>query len=181
MRKLLRHGRNSKPSSGGSGGGDEVFVTLWTQAIPPLENVYPLVSMGTVTELETNDFGWISINDNVFVNHDPLDISIFGNFPEGTTINFSTYGFDYRGVESINGTSVDDYHLDKTITIGPNYEVLDEDDNSWEPKQYSPYLFDDIVCTIGSTVYIPIVMIIKFPGYSGTSIGGLDIYFNNVN
>lgn len=177
MKKLLRHGRNSKPSSGGGGGG-EVFATFWTQGIKPLEDVQPLVSMGTIEAMETEYFGWITLNGD-FCNYDPLDIAIFGDFPEGTTIKFAAWGGDFRGVESIDGTPVDDYDLDRTITIGSNWEVLDENRESWEPKQYSPYLMDRVICNASNNVYITIVVEITLPGCP-TSIGGLDIYFNNV-
>lgn len=177
MKKLLRHGRNSKPSSSGGGGG-EAFATFWTQVIKPLEDVQPLVSMGTIEAMETEDFNWITLNGD-FTNYDPLDVSIFGDFPEGTTIRFTAWGGDFRGVESIDGTPVDDYDLDRTITIGSNCEVLDENGDSWEPKQYSPYLMGRVICNASSNVYISIAMEITLPGYL-TSIGGLDMYFNNV-
>lgn len=180
MKKLLRHGRNSKPSSGGGGGGeDEVFVTPYTQIVKPLESVQPLVSMGTITSMETEDFGWITISDNNFTNYDPLDIAIFGNFPEDTTIKFSACGGDFRGVESIDGTPANDYNLNKTITIGSNCEVLDDTGDSWEPMQYSPYLMDRIICNASNNVYITIAVEITLPGCP-TCVGGLDIYFNNV-
>lgn len=178
MRKLLRHGRNSKPSSGG-GGGDEAFVTFWSKLIKPLENVQPLVSLGTIEAMKTEDFGYITLSGD-FYNYDPIDIAIFGNFPEGTTIKFNTWGGDFRGVESIDGTPTNDYNLNKTITIGSNCEVLDEFGDSWEPKQYSPYLMDRVICNASNNVYITIVMEITLPGY-GTSIGGLDMYFNNIH
>lgn len=177
MRKLLRHGRNSKPSYGGSGG-SESFVTLFTQLVKPLEHVQPLVSMGTIEAMETEDFGFITINSD-FYNADPLDIAIFGDFLEGTTIKFTACGGDFRGVESIDGTPANDYNVSKTITIGSDCEVLDDCGDSWEPKQYSPYLMGKVICNASNNVYIGVSMEIKLPGHI-TVIGGLDMYFNNI-
>ena len=83
MRKLLRHGRNSKPSSGGGGGGgDDVFTKIKDSFI----------------KAGLSDAGCFGNKDNnVYYPNEPLGIDTKCNYPDFYWFNHSG-GNEYQSL-----------------------------------------------------------------------------------
>ncbi len=164
MKKILRHGRNSKPSSGGGGGGGEDYGTDIYFDLLSHDFVDDLSNIATVIATHDED-GSATIDYDGFVSGDYLDLA-FWNLPDNTTINISTSGQDMTNIASINGDVVDNnYQFDHTIYATSDYEKLDENGNHWNPKQYWDKYGNSIELNDpSSNGFIPLVIDIRIPG-----------------
>ena len=174
MKKLLRHGRNSKPSSGGGGGGKDtngVYVSVYGMYDQDQWDAWQPVYIGDVNQ--TDDYGNATISyDDIYVSGDPLELAIFGNFPAGTILNFSTYGVDMSGVYSIDGdTDVQNIHILKSFTVQTDNDDKDIDNVSFNPKQYIINIFSELIPDGSGSMYIPFSVLI------GNRALIIDIYF----
>lgn len=162
MKKILRHGRNSKPSSGGDVGGKDtnVYVLLYGIFEQDKWDVLRPVYIGDVNQ--TYDYGKVNLSyDDIYVSGDPLELAILGNFPAGTILDFNIYGSDMRGVSSINGiTDINNVHIVKKFTIQTDNDDKDIDDVSFNPKQYIITLFSKLTSDGSDSIYIPVSVII---------------------
>lgn len=178
MKKLLRHGRNSKYSSGGDVGGKDtnVYVALYGIYEQDEWDVLQPVYIGDVNQ--TDDYGEVALSYNdVYFSGDPLELAIFGNFPAGTVLNFDIYGSAMSGVHSINGnTDINNVHITKSFTVQIDNDNKDIDDVSFNPKQYIISLFSQSELTLdgSDSIYIPVSVII------GNRTLAIDIYLTNI-
>ena len=175
MKKLLRHGRNSKPSSGGGGGGDipnTIYFAAFANGIrEDAERERQLLNYTVDIEHNYRMFsGEITLD---YVNGDPIDFVFYGDFESGTTIDISIDGVDTQNISKIDGQPVSEYSNNWTLTTTSSTEWKDEDGVSFTPKAYA------ILCAIHTmeitstgSGYIDIY------GYIGDIFFNVDVYLN---
>lgn len=160
MKKILRHGRNSKPSSGG---GEDYGTNIYFDVLSH-DVVEDLSDIATVIATYDED-GSATIDYDGFVSGDYLDFA-FWNLPDNTSINIHSFGEDMTNIASINADIVDnDYLFEHTIYATSDYEKLDENGNHWDPKQYWDKYGNSIKLSNPSADgFIPLTIDIKIPG-----------------
>lgn len=159
---------------------EEVEVKIMVQIYFDLlshDVVEDLSDIATIIATYDKD-GSATMDYDGFSSGDYLDLA-FWNLPDGTSVNMYSSGIDMINIASINGNTVDDnYEFNHTIYATSDYEVLDEDGNHWNPKQYWDKWGNEITLSDPSSDgFIPLIMIINLPG--GVSVASsVDINFN---
>ena len=176
MRKLLRHGRNSKPSSGGGGVGGDIPNTIYFSTFAYNIREYAeseRILLNYIVDEEHNSkmfTGEITLD---YVNGDPIDFVFYGDFESGTKINIIINGVDIQNIQKIDGQPVSEYSNNWTLTTTSSTEWKDENGISFIPKAY--YIFEAIhtmEITSADNGYMFI------DGSIGDIYFGIDIYLN---
>lgn len=175
MKKLLRHGRNSKYSSGGGGGGDipnTIYFTTFANGIREYAES-ERVLLNYMVDTEHNDKRFAGEITRDYVNGDPIDFVFYGDFESGTKINISINGADIQNIKEIDGQPVSEYSNSWTLITTSSTEWKDEDGVSFIPKAYSilnaiPTM--EITSADNGYIYID--------GFIGDIYFGIDIYLN---
>lgn len=178
MRKLLRHGRNSKPSSGGGGGSggsgipNTIYFATFANSIRECAESEKIL-LNYIVDEEHNDkmfIGEITLN---YVNGDPIDFVFYGDFESGTKINISINGADIQNIKKIDGQLVSEYSNSWTLITTSSTEWKDEDGVSFIPKAYfilNPIHTMEITSAGNGYIYIN--------GSIGDIYFGIDVYLN---
>lgn len=175
MRKLLRHGRNSKPSSGGGGGGDipnTIYFATFANGIREYAESERILLNYIVDEEHNYKMfaGEITLN---YVNGDHIDFVFYGDFESGTKINIIINGVDIQNIQKIDGQPVSEYSNSWTLITTSSTEWKDEDGVSFIPKAYSIL---EAIHTMEITSADKGYMFID--GSIGDIYFGIDIYLN---
>ena len=176
MRKLLRHGRNSKSSSGVGGGGSNspntIYFTTFANGIREYAESERIL-LNYIVDAEHNSkmfTGEITLN---YVNGDPIDFVFYGDFESGTTIDISIEGTDIQNISKIDGHPVSEYSNNWTLITTSSTEWKDEDGVSFTPKAYAIL---NAIHTMEITSVGNGFMFIM--GYIGDIWFGIDVYLN---
>lgn len=175
MKKLLRHGRNSKYSSGGGGGGNipnTIYFTTFSNGIREYaESERVLLNYMFDAEHDSRMFSGEITRD--YVNGDPIDFVFYGDFEFGTKINISIKGADIQNIQEIDGQPVSEYSNSWTLITTSSTEYKDEDGVSFIPKAYSILnAIYHMEITSADKGYIFI------DGFIGDIYFGIDVYLN---
>lgn len=175
MKKILRHGRNSKPSSDVGGVSDipnTIYFTTFANGTREYAESERILLNYIVDEEHNSKMFTGEITSN-YVNGDPIDFVFYGDFESGTKINISINGADIQNIQKIDGQPVSEYSNSWTLITTSSTEWKDEDGVSFIPKAYSILMaINTMEITSAGNGYIYIY------GFIGDIHFGIDVYLN---